>query len=108
MQKTIIFNIVLFLSHGFSIFAQETEPQEEKKAMSFADIALSGRGGDGGSTIFSGALSWYRLHPIALKKRFAIGYGIRYTGAVGQNGDYVTAPAKVSEGNFSKSKTKSN
>ena len=102
MKKIIFFPLLFLVANVQVSFAQSSVKQENSQAQSYVDIALSGRGGAGGKTIFSGALSWYRLHPVALKKRFAIGYGIRYTGAVAQNGEYVTAPAKVSEGNFFK------
>lgn len=106
MQKTISLIITMLLFQVFTAQAQSTDSEsdlnKEKKAVSYVDIALSGIGGNDGSSIFSGALSWYRLHPVAFKKRFSIGYGIRYTGAFGKNGSYVTAPAKVSEGNFFK------
>ena len=55
-----------------------------------------------GPGAFSGALSWYRLHPVALKKRFYLGYGLRFTAFVGNDRAYVTAPANVSEGNLFK------
>lgn len=48
------------------------------------------------------ALSANRLHPVAFKKRFSVGYGVRFTGFYGMDNRYVTAPATVSEGNFFK------
>lgn len=36
----------------------------------------------------------YHLHRFGKKKRFAIGYGLRYTGYVGGNKMYTTAPSK--------------
>ena len=63
----------------------------------YADVSLAA-----GSTVFSGALSGYRLHPVAFKGRFKVGYGLRYTGYFGGSNAYVTAPAEVSEGNFVK------
>lgn len=49
---------------------------------------------------FSGAVSWNRLYPIAFKKRFSIGYGVRFTSYFGNEAEFVTAPASVTEGNF--------
>jgi hypothetical protein len=41
------------------------------------------------------ALDWSRLHGIGKKKqRFNIGYGVRYTGFLGANKLYTTAPSK--------------
>ncbi len=56
------------------------------------------------SSLSSNALTFSvnRLHPIAFKGRFSVGYGLRFTGYYGQDNGYVTAPADVSEGNFFK------
>ncbi len=39
------------------------------------------------------ALSWVHFHALTKKKRFKIGYGLRFTSQFGCNLDYVTAPA---------------
>ena len=41
----------------------------------------------------AGALSWVHFHSITQKKRFKIGYGIRFTSQVGKDLYYVTAPS---------------
>lgn len=66
------------------------------------DIALAGITTGSKGNVFSAALSWQKTHGIALKKRFFLGYGVRLTAYSGKNGNYVTAPAKVTEGNFFK------
>ena len=47
-----------------------------------------------GNQEFNGTGGWYHLHRFGKKKRFAIGYGVRYTGYVGGNKMYTTAPSK--------------
>lgn len=46
------------------------------------------------SSEFVGSLGWSHLYTPGKKKKFAIGYGIRYTGYWGANKQYRTAPAK--------------
>lgn len=41
------------------------------------------------------ATSYIRLFPIALKKKFNVGYGIRFNNQIGKNLGYATAPAKL-------------
>jgi hypothetical protein len=53
------------------------------------DLAISG-----GKRNFSSALAWTRFHPVALRGKFQVGYGIRFTGFVAGNKYYTTAPAK--------------
>ena len=48
------------------------------------------------------ALSFKKMYPIALKNRFYLGFGLRATAAQINHQKFVTAPAKVSEGNFFK------
>jgi hypothetical protein len=43
---------------------------------------------------FSAALSWSHLHRVALKGKFKVGYGLRFTSFVAANAYYTTAPAK--------------
>jgi hypothetical protein len=54
------------------------------------DVALSTNGNQSAL-----ALSWVKFHSIFKKKQFKIGYGIRYTGQIGKNLNYVTAPAII-------------
>ena len=91
--------IAFFLLCSFSVFAQENTTEEKPSNKIYSDINLGiGIYNNG----FAGALAYSRLHPVAFKKRFYIGYGVRFTSYFGNNGNYVTAPADVSEGNFFK------
>jgi hypothetical protein len=80
---------ILFLK--VNLKAQEI-PVEKKgyKYNNNFDLALSTSGNQS-----SGALSWVKFHSITKKKRFKIGYGIRFTSQVGKNLHYVTAPAII-------------
>ena len=105
MQKILFFVAVLFsiVLLSFPTYAQDssdTEEQDQKTTNKvYSDFNLSvGVYQDG----FSGAIAYSRLYPIAFKKRFYVGYGVRFTSYFGKNGDYVTATANVSEGNFFK------
>ncbi len=73
-------------------FSQEntTAPPTGYKYNNNFDIALGA-----GSGQFSGALSWVHFHGIGEKKKFKIGYGIRFTSYFGSNQNYITAPAKI-------------
>lgn len=44
------------------------------------------------------ALSAFHMHQLGKKKKFGIGYGIRYTGNFGNNSDFITAPAELTSG----------
>lgn len=103
MKKILFFVAVLFsiVFLSFSIYAQDSTDTEEQKQTNttYSDINLSLGVYQNG---FSGAFAYSRLYPIAFKKRFYVGYGVRFTSYFGKNGDYVTAPADVSEGNFFK------
>jgi hypothetical protein len=84
----------------FSMYAQDNAPTTAELSAEprlAVDLSLA-------SSLSSNALalSINRLHPIAFKKRFSIGYGARFTGFYGQDNGYVTAPAEISEGNFLK------
>lgn len=41
------------------------------------------------------ALSWVKFHSVGKKRRFKIGYGIKYTSQFGKNVYYKTAPARL-------------
>lgn len=63
----------------------------EKKGFKFNnnfDLALATSGDQ-----YCGALSWVKLHSITKKKRFKIGYGLRFTAQGGKDLYYTTAPA---------------
>lgn len=88
MKFTIfLFFFTLFFSDV--LFSQEVEKKGYKYNNNF-DLALSTSGNQS-----SGALSWVKFHSITKKKRFKIGYGIRFTSQVGKNLNYVTAPANI-------------
>ena len=53
-----------------------------------------------GSKAQTVALGLNRLHGIGKSKKLSLGYGIRYTGYMGKDNEFVTAPANVSEGNL--------
>lgn len=105
-MKKILFFVAVLVSIvllSFPIYAQNTtdnEGRDQKQTNQvYSDFNLSVGAYQNG---FSGAIAYSRLHPIAFKKRFYVGYGVRFTSYFGRNGDYVTAPADVSEGNFFK------
>lgn len=96
MKKLLV--ILCFTVFGLNLFAQDSQTPNVKNRV---DLSLSvGKG------TFSVAASGFRLHPVALKKKFYLGYGLRYTGFFGSNKNYITAPAEVSEGNFFKPQNK--
>jgi hypothetical protein len=81
MKKTIF--ICLFLFAGISVQAQYFKD-------SYVDAAVSL-----GSQQFGGSLSWYKLHGLGEKKKFKIGYGLRFTTFHGTDLEYITAPANI-------------
>ncbi|WP_375559576.1 hypothetical protein ACE193_17815 [Bernardetia sp. OM2101] len=92
-----IFMLALVLFPKYSYSQDETETINTSQI--YSDFNLSvGVYQEG----FSGAFAYSRLHPVAFKKRFYIGYGAHLTSYFGKDVDYVTAPADVSEGNFFK------
>jgi hypothetical protein len=96
---TVVLLFIALFFPNFSYSQDNTEIKEINSNQVYSDINLAAGIYNGG---FAGALAYSRLHPIAFKKRFYIGYGVRFTSYFGKNGDYVTAPADVSEGNFFK------
>lgn len=44
------------------------------------------------------SLSAFHMHQLGKKKKFGIGYGLRYTGNFGSNSDFITAPAELTSG----------
>jgi hypothetical protein len=84
--------IFLLLSF-FTTVVKAQETNTEKKGYKFNndfDLALATNGNQS-----AGAISWTHFHAITSKKRFKIGYGIRFTSQVGKNLYYVTAPASI-------------
>jgi hypothetical protein len=72
-----------------NVNAQDT-PEEKKryKYNNNFDLVLATSGNQ-----YSGALSWVKFHSITKKKRFKIGYGVRFTAQGGKDLYYTTAPA---------------
>ncbi|TAF35265.1 MAG: hypothetical protein EAZ57_01125 [Cytophagales bacterium] len=96
----VLFFAALLMAGSVSCFAQSDTPLQSPKG--YLDLSLAGMSSSKNGSVFSSAVSWQRLHGVALKKRFFVGYGARLTSYFGQDGNYITAPAKVSEGNFLK------
>ncbi len=73
--------------------AQDTEEKRGYKYYNNFDLALSTVGKQ--STV---ALSWTKLHPVTKKKRFKVGYGVRFASQFGKDLYYITAPASLTNG----------
>ncbi len=83
--------IIVFIVSLFNATAQDSlNIKKGYKYNNNFDVALSSNGNQ-----FSGALSWVHFNAITKKKRFKIGYGLRFTSQFGNNLNYVTAPAKI-------------
>lgn len=95
MKRQLYLLLPLFLFCGPALAQEETRFSADPRLSADLTLASTGSGN-------AGAISIHRMHPIAFKKRFAIGYGLRFTGFYGQDNGFVTAPASVSEGNFFK------
>jgi len=80
--------ILFFLSFTHSIHAQ-FDSSNSYKYNNYFDLATSF-----GDNELVGSLGWSHLHKLGKKKRFSIGYGVRYTGYWGGNKLYKTAPSK--------------
>ena len=80
---------MIFISQ--TTFAQQDSSKTtcKYKFNNYYDIAFSY-----GDNELVGALGWSHLHKFGKKKRFHIGYGVRYTGYWGGNKYYTTAPSK--------------
>ena len=92
-----IASVLLFLSSLFICQGVYSQDESKSDASPFSEVDVSVNMYSKG---FASALSWNRLHPIAFKKKFHLGYGVRLTSYFGGTADYVTAPADVTEGNF--------
>ena len=87
------FQILFILITCCSITIQAQDTPVEKKGYKYNnnfDLALSAN-----CNQYSGALSWVKFHSITKKKRFKIGYGLRFTAQGGKDLYYVTAPASL-------------
>lgn len=88
MKKALLFTAVTLMIHNLGFAQVSTELKKGYKYNNNFDLALATSGGQS-----LGALSWVHFHSITKKKRFKIGYGIRFNSQVGKNLNYVTAPA---------------
>ncbi|WP_291727730.1 hypothetical protein [Bernardetia sp.] len=97
-----IFSFVFFISfltYSLPLLAQENTEEKISSNGVYSDVNFAlGIYPEG----VSPAIAYSRLYPIAFKKRFYIGYGVRFTSYFGRDIELVTAPASVSEGNFFK------
>ncbi|MCU0422454.1 MAG: hypothetical protein MUC81_06545 [Bacteroidia bacterium] len=84
-----IFLLIISLTIIFQSFAQSNYFTTN----SFYDLSLSSSGSQ-----HIGALSWHHLHKLGKKKKFSIGYGLRFTSAFGGKTDFITADAKLTSG----------
>ncbi len=85
--------LVVLILNCFDSFSQKN-----KTSLAAFDLSISTNADFASAEAFS----WYRIHPLALKNKFSLGYGIRYTAMQNNHQKFVTAPANVSEGNFFK------
>ena len=98
MYKISIFSLIYFLSQ--TVLAYNQAQSHHNKPLQFADFSFTINNDIAGAAAFT----YQKLYqPQFLKsERFILGWGARYTGNFGNNKPFVTAPAKVSEGNFFK------
>ena len=94
-MKIKILLTILILWISLPSFSQESAP---KISGGFTyhnnfDLSLAASSGQ-----FSGALSWAHFYGIGKRKKFQVGYGIRFTSYSGSNQNYVTAPAELTSG----------
>ena len=96
MKKLFTICLIAFAGSAMTQEAAEaTKPVFDSSPQAAVDLSIAVLGESNAV-----ALSINRLHSIAFKKRFSVGYGARFTGYFGQDNAYVTAPASVSEGNL--------
>lgn len=69
--------------------AQDSAEGTRYRYEHYLDLAISAKPDQG-----SVAAAWSHLHGIGPKKRFKIGYGLRFTSFIGANQFYTTAPSK--------------
>lgn len=98
-MKKIYIVLSFCLAYGV-VNATSLNELHSKKGVNHVDLSFASSFQNAGAV----ALSWQRLiQPQFIKsERFFVGYGLRFTSSGSQNKPFVTAPAKVSEGNFFK------
>lgn len=87
--------ILALLLVAISTLAQAQDAEEKRgyKYYNNFDLALSTVGKQ--SAV---ALYWAKFHPLTKKKRFKVGYGVRFTSQFGKDLYYTTAPASLTNG----------
>ena len=90
MRSKIFQFFSLFSLMCFTALSQDNEQKKGYKFNNNFDLALSTNGNQS-----AGALSWTHFHALTKKKRFKVGYGIRFTAQSGKDLYYVTAPAEL-------------
>jgi len=89
MKKSVLLPLIIFLSSVLALNAQDSlTKQKGYKYNNNFELSLATSGDQS-----LGAISWVHFHSITKKKKFKIGYGIRFNSQVGKNLNYVTAPA---------------
>jgi len=98
VKKLLVFLLGIFIAQSAgATFLKEAHTKEKSTSL---DLAFASSFQNAGAV----ALSWQKLVQVQFIKseHFFVGYGFRFTSNGSQNKPYVTAPAKVSEGNFFK------
>lgn len=90
MKKPLLLTSVILMVASLSFAQESTEVKKGYKYNNNFDLALATNGAQS-----LGALSWVHFHSITKKKRFKIGYGVRFNAHTGKNLYYQTAPAKL-------------
>ena len=90
MKKLILLVSFAFVASQLGLAQGVTEVKKGYKFNNNFDLALASNGKQS-----LAALSWVHFHSITKKKRFKVGYGIRFNSQVGKNLYYQTAPAKL-------------
>ncbi len=90
MRKSSLLTILISMIINLGFAQESTEVKNGYKYNNNFDLALASNGNQS-----LGALSWVHFHSITKKKKFKIGYGIRFNSQVGKNLYYVTAPASL-------------
>ena len=88
MQSKQVVAIIFAIFFTSIAVAQTTTEKSSYKQNNDYDLSLSSNANQQ-----LGALSWFHLHGITKKKKFKIGYGIRFNAQQGKNLKYYTAPA---------------
>lgn len=88
MRKLLLSAATILMISNLGFSQESLESKKGYKYNNNFDLALASNGNQS-----LGALSWVHFHSVTTKKRFMIGYGVRFNSQVGKNLNYVTAPA---------------